>query len=72
MATSIQHDTQTGFDTVFSARGLTERYRRWADRRAQIARVSRELHSYTERQLADLGLCRSDIPDVARGTFRRG
>jgi uncharacterized protein YjiS (DUF1127 family) len=48
--------------------------RRWRRSRAQrqrIARFTRELEAYTSRELADLGLDRSDIPAVARGTYRR-
>ena len=72
MATSIHHDSQRGFGTVSAPfNGLAERYRTWAARRQQVARTTLELQSYTDRQLADLGLTRSDIPQVARGTFRR-
>ena len=45
----------------------------WQRARAQrweITRITRELQGYTDRQLADLGLSRVDIPDIARGTFR--
>ena len=48
---------------------------RWQRARAQdreIARITRELQGYTDRQLVDLGMSRADIPDVARGTFRAG
>lgn len=31
-----------------------------------IARVARELNGYTDRELNDIGLTRSDIPRVAR------
>ena len=47
----------------------------WQRARAQrweIARITRELQGYTDRQLADLGLSRVDIPDVARGTYQAG
>ncbi len=50
---------------------LSERFARWNERRRTIARVTHELNTYTDRQLADLGLCRSDIPDVARGRITR-
>ena len=40
-------------------------------RRQRIARFTRELQAYTNRELNELGLDRSDIPAVARGTFRR-
>ena len=35
----------------------------------EVSRITRELADCTDRQLADLGLCRSDIPAVARGTY---
>lgn len=43
-------------------------------RRAQIAqraRIRRELESYTDRQLGDLGLSRLDIAAVAAGHYGR-
>ncbi len=39
--------------------------------RQEIARVEHELSICSDRQLADLGVRRSDIPDVARGLFSR-
>ena len=39
--------------------------------RNETFRIERELDSCTRRQLADLGLYRSDIPAVARGTYGR-
>jgi uncharacterized protein YjiS (DUF1127 family) len=50
---------------------ILARYRAWRDQRRQIARISRELGSYRDSELSDLGLKRADIPDVARGRFRR-
>ena len=35
------------------------------------AQIRRELQSYTDRQLNDLGLSRIDIDDVVHGRFRR-
>ena len=40
--------------------------------RQEVARITRELRAYSDRQLADLGMNRSDIPDVAHGFFRAG
>ncbi len=73
MATFINHDTQTASlgGASLALRGLAERYQRWSARRRQVARTTLELQAYTDRQLADLGLCRSDIAEVARGQFRR-
>ncbi len=50
--------------------GLTA-LRTWLANRHEAARITRELRSYSDNDLADLGLRRGDIPDVARGTFRR-
>jgi uncharacterized protein YjiS (DUF1127 family) len=41
----------------------------WRERRREIARLTRELQTYSDRELAEIGLCRGDIPDVARGRF---
>lgn len=41
-------------------------------RRREIARITRELQTCTDRELGELGLSRADIPAVARGTFRAG
>jgi uncharacterized protein YjiS (DUF1127 family) len=35
------------------------------------AREMRELHRFTDRELWDIGLSRSDIPSVEQGTYRR-
>ena len=53
-------------------RELGMHWQRARAQRQEIGRVTRELHSYTDRQLTDLGMSRADIPDVARGTFRAG
>ena len=39
--------------------------------RNEVFRITQELAGCTDRQLADLGLCRSEIPSVANGTYRR-
>jgi uncharacterized protein YjiS (DUF1127 family) len=38
---------------------------------AERARIRRELESYSDRELADLGIGRSDIEAVASGRFTR-
>jgi uncharacterized protein YjiS (DUF1127 family) len=47
--------------------GIKVWYREWNARRREIARITRELDSMSNRELAELGLCRSDIYAVARG-----
>lgn len=51
---------------------LASRWQHARAQRQQAARITRELQGYTDRQLADLGLSRADIPDVSRGMFRAG
>lgn len=48
-----------------------QRFGAWREKRAYRARITRELHSYTDRELFDLGIQRADIPAVVNGTFRR-
>ena len=43
-------------------------YRR---RRAVINQTIKELSNMTDRDLADIGICRGDIEDVARGVYDR-
>lgn len=38
---------------------------------SQQRRVASELAAFSDRELADLGLTRGDIPGVARGEWRR-
>ncbi len=40
-------------------------------RMLERARIRRELESYTDRQLSDLGLSRMDIPAVLDGAYSR-
>jgi uncharacterized protein YjiS (DUF1127 family) len=42
----------------------------WAERRAR-ARQMQELYRSTDRELWDMGLSRSDLPEIAKGTYRR-
>ena len=46
----------------------------WQDytaRRRERAQIIRELGAYTDRELAELGFYRQDIPAIANGTYRR-
>jgi uncharacterized protein YjiS (DUF1127 family) len=42
----------------------------WLQRRAH-ARQMQELYRSTNRELWDMGLSRSDLPEIAKGTYRR-
>lgn len=59
--------------TVFKSRQAELRLKRQRAlaQREEIFKIERELDGCTDRQLADLGLYRSDIPAVARGTYGR-
>ena len=59
-------DTKGGLFASFSATLAARRARNSAR-----ANIRRELESYTDRQLNDLGLSRIDIDDVASGRYRR-
>ena len=51
--------------------GMFAALRGWAAERRRISAVTHELGSYTDAELSDLGLRRTDIPSVARGRFAR-
>ncbi len=66
----------TAPETVWTqlVHAVTERRQRfgaWREKRAYRARIARELSTYTDRELFDLGIQRADIPAVLNGTFRR-
>ena len=48
-----------------------ERFAAWRAKQAYRARITRELNTYTNRELFDLGIQRADIPAVVNGTYRR-
>ncbi len=50
---------------------LAGRFAAWNERRRAIAQITRELNSYSAREIAELGLSHGDIADVARGRFAR-
>lgn len=50
---------------------LKARFLAWRERRRERARIARELLSYTDRELFDLGISRADIPAILDGTYKR-
>ena len=48
---------------------LVRQWRRNRARKAMIATTRRELRNLTDHELKDLGIGRSDIESIARGTF---
>jgi uncharacterized protein YjiS (DUF1127 family) len=67
------HVLNSAADLVSADRpvSLRARFLAWREKRRQRARMARELMSYTDRELLDLGITRSDIPAIINGTFRR-
>lgn len=63
--------TTTRDRAAASPNALMARLNAWRSKRREIARIEFELRTYTERNLADLGLTAYDIPAVARGQYRR-
>ena len=58
-----------GFGGLF--RNASTQFAAFRSRSAERARIRRELESYSDRQLSDLGLSRLDIPAVAAGQYAR-
>jgi uncharacterized protein YjiS (DUF1127 family) len=70
MATHVLDQT-TGFAPAEQKAGLKARFLAWRAQRRERARIARELLSYTDRELFDLGIGRADIPAIINGTYRR-
>jgi len=61
-----------GFATLF--RGVALFRQSMVERRAERRvreQMARELASYTDRELSELGFSRADLPMIAAGTYRR-
>jgi uncharacterized protein YjiS (DUF1127 family) len=72
MASQVFDTTTTsGNGTVGLWTEIGHRFAAWRQKRATRARIARELATYTDRELFDLGISRADIPAVINGTFRR-
>mgnify|MGYP000084673666 CR=1 FL=1 len=42
---------------------------KWFAKQAQIKQIERELHSYSDRELEDMGIDRWKIRDIAKGKY---
>ncbi len=61
-----------GFATL--VRGISLLRQTFADRRAARAerlQMARELATYSDRELGELGFSRADLPMIEAGTYRR-
>ncbi|GAB0117508.1 DUF1127 domain-containing protein [Acidisoma sp. 7E03] len=72
MATLAQSQTRS-LGRVLAERfqGLRARYAAHMAVVRERRRIARELETYSDEQLAELGFSRFDIPAVAAGTYRR-
>jgi uncharacterized protein YjiS (DUF1127 family) len=73
MASHVLNSAAGAHSGLFSERwaDFKRHFQAWRAERRYRARIWRELMSYTDRELADIGLTRSDIPAVVNGTYRR-
>ena len=70
--TSGQASDFLGFATLF--RGIQLLARSMSERgaaRREREQMARELSTYTDRELGELGFSRGDLPMIAAGTYRR-
>lgn len=70
MATITRNETVPAL-TLPSLRRLGAAWSEFRASRREQSRIVRELNAYTNRELAELGLFRHDIPAVADGTYQR-
>jgi uncharacterized protein YjiS (DUF1127 family) len=69
---SVQAIDFLGFATLF--RGIQLFRQSLADgrgERRERVQMARELSTYTDRELGELGFSRADLPMIAAGTYRR-
>lgn len=70
MATNVTVQTRT-VSAAGPSGSIVRRLRSIVRRWQESARIYGELSQMNSRELADLGLSASDIPDVANGKYRR-
>lgn len=54
-----------------SLTSLGAKWNEFRTARRERNRIIRELNAYSDRDLAELGLFRHDVPAIAAGTYRR-
>lgn len=59
-------------DAMWGLTDLINAWRRNRAHKAMIARTRKELRQLSDHELRDLGIGRSDIESIARGTFHDG
>jgi uncharacterized protein YjiS (DUF1127 family) len=72
MATYSNTETRTvGSVLAATVQNVAFNYRAWRAEAAQRRRIVRELNTYSDRDLQELGFSRSDIPAIAAGRYSR-
>jgi uncharacterized protein YjiS (DUF1127 family) len=72
MATIARSNTRpTGHSLADRFRSLNLRFKAYRAEARERNRLVRELSTYSDDELRELGLSRFDIPAVAGGTYRR-
>lgn len=71
--TTLAHSQTRSFGRILAERiqGLRTRYAVQMTAVRERRRIARELETYSDEELAELGFSRLDIPAVAAGTYRR-
>jgi uncharacterized protein YjiS (DUF1127 family) len=74
--TAMGHPTYTAFEhpQMFVLDVLQQTiisFTTWRAERRERARISRELATYTDLELVDLGIQSADIPAIINGTYTR-
>jgi uncharacterized protein YjiS (DUF1127 family) len=72
MATIARSQNRTvGRSLADGVQSLSLRFQAYRAEAQRRRRIARELSTYTDAELGELGFSRFDIPAVAAGTFRR-
>ncbi len=72
MATIARSNTRTtGHGLADRFRSLNLRFQAFKAAARERNRIMRELSTYSDDELGELGLSRCDVPAVAAGTYRR-
>ncbi len=72
MASIVRSQNRTvGRFLADGIQSLSFRFQSYLAASAQRRRIARELSTYTDEELGELGFSRFDIPAVAAGTYRR-
>lgn len=69
LTSSASHSSQTSFLAVLQP--ILNAFTAWRTEQRKRAQITRELATYTDRELFDLRIQRADIPAMINGTYTR-